>query len=194
MTKITNVLGVGDECGSVVTLREGIVPSFARVGAFVHFVRRRFASAPGAVRDLRLVVRMSSVAPEKKHDVKLIARTEILEKGRNSPAPRLLERVFAVVARGFEVAAGAPACVAAGAGAAADAEEVAGGERGRQVFLALSLRGVGVDAAMMMIRVGKICEIFGGELPRSARHRRRRHLEPRLLMRGASLERMMSRD
>ena len=38
VTKITNVLGVGDECGSVVTLRERIVPSFARVGAFVHFV------------------------------------------------------------------------------------------------------------------------------------------------------------
>lgn len=96
-------------------------------------------------------------------------------KGRNSPAPRLLERVFAVIARGFEVAAGAPACVAAGAGAAAYAEEVAGGERVRQVFLALSLRGVGVDASMMMFRVGKICEIFGGELPRGARHRRRRH-------------------
>ena len=63
VTKITNVLGVGDECGSVVTLREGIVPSFARVGAFVHFVLRRFASAPGAVRDFRLVIRVSSVAP-----------------------------------------------------------------------------------------------------------------------------------
>jgi len=164
VTKITNVLGVGDECGSVVTLREGIVPSFARVGAFVHFVLRRFASAPGTVRDLRLVIRVSSVAP----------------------APRLLECIFAVIARGFEVAAGAPACVAAGAGAAADAEDVAGGERGRQVFLALSLRGVGVDAAMSR-RVGKICEIFGGELPRGARHRRRRHLQPWVLMRGSSL-------
>ena len=38
VTKITDVLGVSDECGSVVTLGEGIVPSFARVGAFVHFV------------------------------------------------------------------------------------------------------------------------------------------------------------
>ena len=35
-----------------------------------------------------------------------------------------------------------------GKAAAAYAEDVAGGERGRQVFLALSLRGVGVDAAM----------------------------------------------
>ena len=173
MTKITNVLGVGDECGSVVTLREGIVPSFARVGAFVHFVLRRFASAPGAVRDFRLVIRVSSVAPVNKK-TRCHNNCRYGNKRRNSPAPRLLERVFAVIARGFEVAAGAPACVAAGAGAAADAEEVAGGERGRQVFLALSLRGVGVDATMFR-RVGKICEIFGGELPRSARHRRRRH-------------------
>ena len=67
VTKVTNVLGVGDECGSVVTLREGIVPSFARVGAFVHIVLRRFASAPGTVRDFRLVIRVSSVAPVTKN-------------------------------------------------------------------------------------------------------------------------------